>query len=75
MNQALVPTPAAEPMTHEPVLRATPINAENLSAARLPSSVNEEPTMFLTRSKVEARREKKKASVSLIYLDFLPYSV
>lgn len=69
MNQAKVPMLVVEPMTDEPVQGATVTNGDNLSAAgRRPVSVAEEPTVFMTRSKVDAmlRRDKEKRPVSTI---------
>lgn len=52
---------AAEPVKDAPVQGATPTNTNNLSSAdRWRVSVDEEPTIYMARSEVEAmlRREK-----------------
>lgn len=47
-TQVPVPTPATpviEPILDEPVQGTTPVNANNLSAARWPASLSEEPAV------------------------------
>lgn len=52
----------------------TPSNANNLYATRRPASMANEPTIFMTRVKVEAtlKKEKEKAPTSFISLDLKP---
>lgn len=79
MYQAKTPIPNSKLVSDEPVQRVTLANADNHSVAgrRLASAV-EEPTIFMIILEIETvlRREKEKASISLICMDLKPpYSV
>lgn len=50
MNEAWVPTPAAEPVTDELVFGDAPANPDNLSTTdRQTTSTTREPTIFMSR--------------------------
>lgn len=73
--QVLAATPTiVEPVLDEPVKGVTFANADNLLTARQPTSLVEEPTVFMTRAKVKAvlRREKEKASLIIACLNLKP---
>lgn len=75
MNLAKVLIPATKPVANEPRQGATPANGDNVFAnGRQPTSMTEEPIVFMAKSEVKAmlRREKEKAFVSSICLDLKP---
>lgn len=81
MNQVRVhaPTPtllSVEPILDERIQGVTLVNTDNLSAARRPTNLAEELTVFMTRVEVETvlRREKEKASSTTAYLNLKPSS-
>lgn len=67
-------SPIIEPVCEELTQWVTP-NADNLTATARPIRTTEEPTIFVTRAKVEAlvRQEKERTSSATAYLTLRPH--
>lgn len=72
----MTPTlPVVEQIVNESVQGNMPANDENLSAARRPASLSEEPAVFLTKIEIQAiiKQGRERASTASASLDLKPH--